>query len=104
MSIAGDVLKTIQDHPVKEWSAIGYDVGYAMDLKGNRVTFPPCRVVRERRNSKGRVTYMLGDYSDGSHIVYKWSETNGPRVTAVTAGPGVALSKEFGTHQQTRGT
>lgn len=84
MSIASDVLKTIEAHPVKEWAAITYAGGYGMDLKGNRVLFQPCRVLRELRNKQGRVTYMLGDYSDGSQLIFKWSERKGSRVTAVS--------------------
>lgn len=84
MSTAELVLKTIQNHSVKEWSAISYAAGYGMDLKGNRVLFAPCRVISEKRNKQGRCIYMLGEYSDGSKIIFKWSKSKGSRVTAVS--------------------
>lgn len=60
--------------------------GYAVHDGGQRKLFTGCRVTKEARNARGRVTRMEGVYSDGSTIVFTYSETRGPRLqTALSA-------------------
>jgi hypothetical protein len=54
--------------------------GYAVHARSERKLFPGCRVTKELRNQRGRVTRMEGVYSDGSTIVFTYSDNRGPRL------------------------
>lgn len=65
-------------------SAYTLSGGYAVHDRGARKLFPPCRVVSEKRNDRGRVTRMEGTYADGSGILFTFSENRGPRLEIVS--------------------
>jgi hypothetical protein len=58
--------------------------GYAVFLEpsgaSRRSLFPPCRIERETRNDRGRVTHMTGSYPDRSRIVFSWHPARGARL------------------------
>ena len=51
--------------------------GYAVHAAGSRALFQPCRVEKERRNDKGRVTFLRGSYPDGSAVEFRYHPNRG---------------------------
>lgn len=47
--------------------------GYAVFLDKPRALFEPAHIKAERRNDKGRCTYLHATYADGSSLHFRWS-------------------------------
>lgn len=58
------------------WGAFSLAMGYATRgaSQAGAYRFEPCRVLSEKRNQRGRVTLLRGQYSDGSAIEYRYSD------------------------------
>jgi len=57
--------------------------GYCVLRNGRRMLFDSGDVTTERRNDKGRVTYCLSSYSDGSSIEFTFTEARGAKFKAI---------------------
>lgn len=53
--------------------------GYCVNYNGSRHTFEPAKIRNERRNERGRVTYLEAYYQDGSRLIFYYSENRGGR-------------------------
>lgn len=67
----------------KPFAAVTLTYGYAVDYAGARSLFEPARTVKETRNARGRVTRLIGEYADGSRILFTYSDERGPRYASV---------------------
>jgi hypothetical protein len=56
--------------------------GYAVADDGRRVLFQPCRIKRQEYHERGRCKRLEGEYPDGSQILYTFTYSEGPRLTA----------------------
>lgn len=72
MTIAQEVKKIIETHRP---SAFSFYAGYGTWVGGTRVEFPGGSIRNEKKNKKGRVTYLEAHYKDGSYLVYRYSTT-----------------------------
>lgn len=66
----------------REWEAYTLYGGYGFS-GGVKVVFPGGLEVKNRRNEKGRTTYSLYEYRDGSRLEFTHSEARGSRVKVV---------------------
>lgn len=65
-------------------NAVTLQGGYALNqFTGHRVTFEAGHVVRERRNSSGRVVTLVVEYKDYTRMLYSWSEHRGAQYEAI---------------------
>jgi hypothetical protein len=63
--------------------AVSFTHGYGQNqIGGSHRYFPRPSSFTETRDDKGRCTLWRGAYSDGSKLVFKWSEAKGGSVKA----------------------
>lgn len=73
-TIAGNILAVVSRNDVVAVTLAG---GYSVHQNGSRSLFDPAAIVRERRNDKGRCTYLLARYEDGSMLEFRYSSERG---------------------------
>ena len=65
------------------WTAYTLAYGYASNQSAGRILrFEPARIVEEKRTPAGRCARMVGEYADGSRLIFTWSEDRGSSVHA----------------------
>jgi hypothetical protein len=62
---------------VADASAVTLTGGYAMYRNTPRKLFEPARIVGERRNASGRVTFLEAHYKDASVIEFRYNAQRG---------------------------
>lgn len=82
MTTAKSICDSIARHQANTFTLL---CGYAISgvSPGGRVLFEPGRLLKERRNDKGRCAYALFSYHDGSRLEFKWSEVRGFTLTPI---------------------
>jgi hypothetical protein len=74
------VAQFVADHATGGARAVSFEYGYLIAANGNRVLYPPARVLKERRRAKdSRCTYSLCEWPDGSRLEFTYSELTGAR-------------------------
>jgi hypothetical protein len=53
-------------------AATTFEGGYSVQYNGARVFFPTGKLLKERRNDKGRCTLALYEYEDGSRLEFTY--------------------------------
>lgn len=73
-TIAGNIAEKLTEG----FAAVTLEYGYAVRYDGTRVMLEPAKVMDEKRNSAGRCTRLVVQYSDQSKLEFTWSEKRIP--------------------------
>ena len=55
-------------------AATTFEGGYSVQYNGERVFFPLGKCLKVRRNDKGRCTFALYEYEDGSRLEFTYRD------------------------------
>lgn len=67
----------------EQYMALSFEYGFATTYDRETINFPSGNKLKEKRNSRGRVSFCLLEYTDGSQLSFKYSDDRDAAVAVV---------------------